>query len=117
MYRALRTAKEGKEFFVTIEEYLEKVATFAGHEFGQMVRDQFKDIKGTSELGMLACPSREELLELKKAVAIMTGSEKQNACNLSDEQIQRIAHDADIDAGNLAIFINGYCLHSKRGSI
>ena len=101
---------------MTIEEYLEKVAKFAGHEFGQMVRDQFKDIQGTSELGILACPSEEELSELKKAVAIMTKTEKQNACNLSDEQIQRIALDADIDAGNLAIFMNGYVLHCKRVS-
>jgi len=101
---------------VTIEEYLEKVAMFAGHEFGQMVRDQFKDIQGTSELGLLACPSKEELSELKKAVAIMTEAEKQNACNLSDEQIQRIALDAGVDAGNLAIFINGYVLYEKRVS-
>jgi hypothetical protein len=101
---------------VTIDQYLEKVAKFAGQQFGQMVRDQFKDIQGTSELGLLACPSEQELSELKKAVAIMTRGEKQNACNLSDEQIQRIALDAGVDAGNLAIFINGYVLHCKRVS-
>lgn len=101
---------------MTIDQYLEKVAKFAGQQFGQMVRDQFKDIQGTSELGMLACPSERELSELKKAVAIMTKDEKQNACNLSDEQIQRIALDAGVDAGNLAIFINGYVLHCKRVS-
>ncbi|MBN2591133.1 MAG: hypothetical protein JXA96_14800 [Sedimentisphaerales bacterium] len=79
-----------------------------------MVREQFQDFEGTSELGMLACPSSEELEELKKAVAIMTKSEKLNASNLSDDQIQKIAEDAHIDPANFAIFINGYILHCKR---
>lgn len=65
---------------------------------------------------MLASPSNEELEQLKKAVAIMTSDEKQNAANLTDEQIQRIAADAGIDAANFAIFINGYALHCKRVS-
>ena len=63
---------------------------------------------------MLACPSSEELEQLKKAVAIMTPSEKQNIENLSDDQVQKIAEDAGIDPANLAIFINGYILQSKR---
>jgi hypothetical protein len=53
---------------------------------------------------------------LKKAVAIMTPTEKQNADNLTDEQIHKIATDAGIDPGNFAIFINGYALHCKRVS-
>jgi hypothetical protein len=65
---------------------------------------------------MLAAPSAEELEQLKKAVAIMTPGEKQNAANLTDEQIQKIAADADIDPANLAIFLNGYALHCKRVS-
>jgi signal recognition particle GTPase len=81
-----------------------------------LVRKQFKDIAGTSELAMLASPSSEELEQLKKAVAIMTPAEKQNAENLTDEQMQRIATDAGIDAANFAIFINGYALHCKRVS-
>lgn len=99
---------------LSIEQYLEKVARFSDNEYGKAVRSQFKDIKGSSELAMLAAPSDEELQQFKKAVAIMTPSEKQNAADLTDEQIQRIALDADIDPANLAIFINGYVLHCKQ---
>ncbi|UCE99771.1 MAG: hypothetical protein JSV82_01520 [Planctomycetota bacterium] len=81
-----------------------------------MVRDQFKDLKGGSELAMLAAPSKEELEQLKKAVAIMTSNEKQSAGSLTDEQIQKIAADARVDPANLAIFVNGYALHCKRVS-
>ena len=95
---------------------MEKVACFAGSEYGRTIRNQFKDIKGGSELAMLAAPSAEELQQLKKAVAIMTPDEKENACNLTDQQIQRIASDAGIEPGNFAIFINGYALHCKRVS-
>ncbi len=101
---------------LTLEGYLEKLALFTDNESGKMVRTQFQDIKGSAELAMLACPTGTELEQLKKAVAIMTKDEKQNPCNLSDEQIQRIASDAGTDAANLAIFINGYCLQRKRGS-
>jgi signal recognition particle GTPase len=94
---------------LTLEDYLEKLSRFTDDEYGKMVRTQFQDIKGTAELAMLASPTTEELEQLKKAVAIMTKEEKQNPCNLSDEQIQRIASDAGTDPGNLAIFINGYC--------
>ncbi len=92
------------------------MAAFADSEYGKMVRNQFKDIKGSSELAMLAAPSGEELEQLKRAVAIMTPSEKQKADSLSDEQIQRIAADARIDPANFAIFINGFALHCKRVS-
>lgn len=81
-----------------------------------MVRDQFKDISGSSELAMLASPTKEELEQLKKAIAIMTPAEKQHADKLNDEQIQKIASDAGIDPGNFAIFINGYALNCKRVS-
>jgi hypothetical protein len=63
---------------------------------------------------MLACPSREELEQLKKAVAIMTPVEKTTAEQLNDEQIRKIAADAGIDPAILAIFINGYALHCRR---
>ncbi|MBA7649556.1 hypothetical protein ES703_57353 [subsurface metagenome] len=101
---------------ISIEQYLEKVARFSDSEYGRLIRSQFKDIKGSSELAMLAAPSAEELEQLRKAVAIMTPDEKQNAGNLTDEQIQRIASDAQIDPANFAIFINGYTLHCKRVS-
>jgi signal recognition particle GTPase len=81
-----------------------------------MIRDRFKDIKGSSELAMLAAPSAEELEQLKKAVTIMTPNEKEKADSLTDEQIQRIAADAQIDPANFAIFINGFALHCKRVS-
>jgi len=74
------------------------------------------DMAGTSELAMLAAPTAEELQELRKAVAIMTAAEKQNAAMLSDEQIKGIAEDARIDPANFAIFMNGYLLTCKRVS-
>ena len=98
---------------MSIEQYLVKVARFSGNEFGKLIRNQFKDIKGSSELGMLAAPTPEELEQLKKAVAIMTPAEKQNASSLTDEQTQKIADDAKIDPANFAIFINGYALCRK----
>jgi len=81
-----------------------------------LIRKQFQDIEGASELALLASPSSGELEQLKKAVAIMTPSEKQNADNLTDEQIHKIAADAGIDPANFAIFVNGYALHCKRVS-
>ncbi len=79
-----------------------------------MVRDRFEDIRGASELAMLAAPTPDELAQLKKAVAIMTQAEKLNAHTLTDEQTQKIAEDAQIDPANFAIFINGYAIHRKR---
>ena len=81
-----------------------------------MFRGQFGDNEGRSELAMLVAPSQDELEQLKRAVAIMTDQEKAEAAHLSDEQIQRIAVDARVDPGNLAIFMNGYALHCKRVS-
>ena len=83
-------------------------------KYGQRIRKQFKDNKGSSELAMLAAPSADELQQLRKAVAIMTPAEKQNAENLTDEQIQKIAADVRIDPATFAIFINGYALYCKR---
>ena len=84
------------------------------NEFGHCVRQQFEDNRGSSELAMLQTPSSDELDQLKKAFAIMTPTEKQNAENLTDEQVQRIAADAEIDTGIFSIFINGYILECKR---
>ena len=99
---------------MTLDEYLEKVATFSGSEYGKIVRRRFQDIKGASELAMLAAPTEAELQQLRKAVAIMTAAEKQNAHELADQQIQQIATDAGVDPANFAIFINGYALQRKR---
>ena len=65
---------------------------------------------------MLVSPTKEELEQLKKAVAIMTPEEKEKAADLDDQQVQKIAEDAGIDSANLAIFLNGYALHCKRVS-
>ncbi len=101
---------------ISIERYLEIVSRFSDNEYGKLIREQFKDIEGSSELAMLAAPDAEELQQLKKAVAIMTPNERQNADSLTDEQIHKIAADAQIDPANFAIFINGYALHCKRVS-
>jgi len=78
------------------------------------VREQFRDNEGSSELGMLASPTSGELEQLRRAVAIMTAEEKANADKLSDEQIHKIAADAKVEPGLLAIFLNGYALHHKK---
>ncbi len=101
---------------ISIEKYHEKVGRFSGSDYGKMIREQFEDIQGASELAMLVSPSLEELEQLKKAVAIMTPAEKQNADTLTDEQTEKLAADAQIDPANLAIFLNGYALHCKRVS-
>jgi hypothetical protein len=101
---------------ISIEQYLEMVSRFSDNEYAKLVREQFQDISGSSELAMLAAPNAEELQQLKKAVAIMTHAEKQHADGLTDEQIHKIATDAQVDPANFTIFINGYALHCKRVS-
>jgi len=99
---------------ITIEQYLEKLSKFANSDYGKLVREQFADNQGDSELAMLVSPTTQELAEFKRAVAIMTPDEKNNALNLTDEQVRKIAADAQVDPANLAIFFNGYVLHCKR---
>ena len=101
---------------MTIEQYLDQVARFVGDQYGNLIRQQFADAAGQSELAMLQVPTRSELVELQRAVAIMTPREKADVVGLSDEQIQRIADDAKVDPANLAIFINGYVLQCQRVS-
>jgi hypothetical protein len=101
---------------ISLEEYLEEVARFSENEYGNRFRGQFQDMEGTSELAMLAAPTAAELKELRRAVAIMTASEKRDAEKLSDEQVEKIAEDARVDPANFAIFINGYSLTCKRVS-
>ncbi len=101
---------------ISIDEYLGKMAQFADSDYGRVIREQFADLSGSSELGMLASPTAEELQQLQKAVAIMTEAEKQNAAELTDEQVERIADDAGIDKAVFAIFINGYAIENKRVS-
>ena len=63
---------------------------------------------------MLGSPTAEELEQLRKAVAIMTPQEKQNAAGLTDEQVRKIAEDAKADPALFAIFINGYALYRRN---
>jgi hypothetical protein len=81
-----------------------------------MVRNQFQNIEGASERAMLAAPTADELAQLRKAVAIMTPAEKQNAAALTDDQIHKIAADAAVDPANFAIFINGYALYLRKNA-
>ena len=104
------------KYKISIDQYLLKMAKFCNSDYGKLVRTQFADNSGDSELAMLVAPTREELEQLEKAVAIMTPDEKHNAADLTDEQVQKIAADAKVDPANLAIFINGYAIHCKRVS-
>lgn len=99
-----------------IEQYLQQVGRFVDDSHGARIRSQFRDNRGSSELAMLASPSREELEQLSRAVAIMTPAEKEKADKLTDDQVRKIAADAHVDPANLAIFINGYALYCKRVS-
>ena len=101
---------------ISLDEYLDEVARFCESDYGKQVRGRFQDMDGTSELAMLAAPTAEELTQLRTAVAIMTPAEKRHPENLSDEQIARLAADAQVDPANLAIFLNGYALRLKRSS-
>ncbi len=99
---------------ISLEQYLELISTNAGDQYGQKIRGCFTDNNGQSELAMLESPTNAELRQLRTAVAIMTPKEKQNAAQLTDEQIERIAKDAQIDPANFAIFINGYTLLNRK---
>lgn len=101
---------------ISLDEYLEEVAQFCDNRYANTIRDRFQDIMGTSELAMLVAPTGDELAQLRRAVAVMTPSEKQGADRLSDEQIEKIATDAHVDPANFAIFMNGYALVCKRVS-
>ncbi len=63
---------------------------------------------------MLQVPTGDEYEQIKRAVAIMTPAEKANAKQLTDEQVDKIAEDADSDPALLAIFFNGYALTASK---
>ena len=112
MFRMVKLPENKKK--LSIDDYLVKISGFVDNEYGKTIRQQFRDEAGSSELAMLQTPSSDELEQLKRAVAIMTLSEKQDVEKLSDEQILKIAEDANVDPGIFAIFINGYVLERKR---
>lgn len=98
---------------MSIEEYLKTLQRFVGDPYGKQVRSRFQGMDGRSELAVLQSPSREEYEQLLRAVAIMTPAEKENAAELSAQQIKKIADDAGSDPALLAIFLNGYALQKK----
>ena len=100
---------------MTIEDYLQSLEPFVDDAYGRQIRKQFQTIDGKSELAMLSSPSRDEYTQLARAVAIMTGDEKNEAASLNDEQVERIAEDAKVDKALLAIFFNGFALKIKNG--
>ncbi|MFA6186227.1 MAG: hypothetical protein WC770_03300 [Phycisphaerae bacterium] len=99
---------------LSLTEFLGKVSQKADDGFGKQVRSFFADNKGSAELAMLASPTSSEVEQLKRAVAIMTAAEIENADKLNDEQVKKIADDAKIDSVVFAIFINGYAIHCKN---
>lgn len=100
--------------FANLNEYLEYVGTFVNSTFGQRYRQQFRDARGTAELALLASPSEAEYRDLQSAVAVMTEDQKNHPEDLTDEQIQEIAKQAQADCGTVGIFINGYVLARKK---
>ena len=100
----------------TLEDYLAQVGSHVDSGYGAMVRQQFRDHRGSSERALLVAPNAEEFAELQRAVAIMTAKEKARAARLSDEEVRQLAADARVNAANLAIFFNGYAIHCKNVS-
>lgn len=99
---------------LTIEEYLARVGQKVGDPYGKYFRGRFKDSRGTSELAMLASPTKEEYEQLARAVAIMTPQEKAAAEKLTDEQVAKIADDARVDRAVFGIFINGFAIEKAK---
>ncbi|MBU1261188.1 MAG: hypothetical protein KJ757_06810 [Planctomycetes bacterium] len=97
-------------------EFLEIVARKTDDAFGKQFRDFFGDNKGSAQLAMLVSPTKDEIDQLKKAVAIMTEAEKKDAEKLGDLQVKKIAEDAKIDIALFTIFINGYALYCKKAT-
>ena len=97
----------------SIEQYLEYVGRFRGSGFGKRYRRQFRDDRGTAELAMLASPSEEEYEDFRRVVEVLTEKEKQSLDKLTSEQIKDIADRAQVDCGNVGIFINGFVLKKR----
>lgn len=97
-----------------LDEYVQYLERFAGHAYGRQFRNRFAGMDGRSELAALQSPSREEMEQIRRAVAILTPAEKENAADLDEKQIRRIAEDAKADPALIAIFLNGFALENKK---
>ena len=100
----------------SIDEYLAYVGRGRASAFGQRFRSQFRDTRGTAELGMLASPSEEEYAELSRLVGEMTAAEKARVEKLSDEEVRGIAERCGVESGTASIFVNGYVLARKQSA-
>ncbi|HQJ67104.1 MAG TPA: hypothetical protein PKX73_02685 [Anaerohalosphaeraceae bacterium] len=99
---------------MTVEEYLKALERFIDDPYGRQIRTCFAGIDGQSELAVLQAPSRGEYEQLARAVMRMTPEEKETAEQLSQQQVERLARQADADPALLAIFLNGYALQKKK---
>lgn len=99
---------------MTVEEYLKALERFIDDPYGRQIRSCFAGIDGQSELAALQAPSRVEYEQLARAVMRMTPEEKETAEQLSQQQVERLARQADADPALLAIFLNGYALQKKK---
>lgn len=99
-----------------IDDYLASLERFVDDPYGRQMRMQFQTADGTSELAMLAVPTREEFEQCRRLVGIMTPDEKAYAERLSDDQVAGIADEAQVDRAIAAIFVNGYAIHKLKVS-
>lgn len=97
-----------------LEEYMQQLERFAGDAYGKQFRNRFAGMDGRSELAVLQSPSRDEMEQIRRAVAIMTPAEKERAADLDEKAIKRIAEDAQADPALIAIFLNGFALENKK---
>ena len=97
-----------------LDEYLTSLERFVDDAYGRRMRSQFQSIDGRSELAMLAAPTREEYDQFCRLTEAMTPDEKQNAAQLTDEQVADIAKTAGVDPALAAIFINGFAIEKLK---
>ena len=99
---------------LTFEIFLDQIGRFRQSKFGKQFRNQFRDMRGTSELAMLKAPSEDEFQQLCRIVEVMADSEKAKPELLDDNDIEDIASRAQCDRGIVAILINGFVLERKN---
>lgn len=99
---------------LTLEEYLKRIGRFVDEPFAKQLRKQFQDNRGSSELAVLQSPSRDEYEQLQRLAAILTPQEKSEADRLSDQQVRKLAEDANVDPALAAIFFNGFALELRK---
>jgi hypothetical protein len=99
---------------LTIEQYLEKIGRFVDEPFAKQLRKQFQDNRGSSELAVLQAPNRDEYQQLCRLTAILTPQEKSEVDKLTDQQVRKLADEANVDPALAAIFFNGFVLELRK---